>query len=425
MSPAVIPSSSNRPTPPPSSTNTPSGTLITINQLSLNPRPNNTLRIIFQNCNGISPTRCELATLFSTANQLEPSLLGLAETNIDWNQHTKATTPFLRAIRSLWPHNKTITACADESHHSPTAYQPGGCAQITLNNLSPRHRNKSKDHTGMGRWTTQYFHGQRDHGLVIYTVYRVSQNSATGLGVKTAYLQQQRVLNRAGVIGAQPKEQVLIDLAPEITTNIENGNEVLVLMDANTAINDRDLTTFLATTSLYDLFHHDTLQLPTRWPGTKRIDFIFGTRHIANNVKALGYLPWDIPFTSDHIGLYVDLAESQIFGTNILDPAQPSQRRLRSTAPGRCDRYLRHLKKCVTANNLHQRMSDLYTKCLDHRHISARDRHKFQNIDKELTQYMLSAEKHCCHSQTKHRFSPILATNGKKVRILKSSIRQL
>ena len=85
----------------------------------------------------------------------------------------------------------------------------------------------------MGRWTVQHFKGQGTTGLVVYTVYRVSQTTASGLGVKTAFLQQQRVLNRAGVIGSNPKEQVLIDLTLEINANRNNGYNILVLMDAN------------------------------------------------------------------------------------------------------------------------------------------------------------------------------------------------
>ena len=138
---------------------------------------------------------------------------------------------------------------------------------------------------------------------------------------------------------------------------------MLVLMDANSSINDRHLSSFLQNTSLQDLFHHDSLDIPTRWPGTKRIDFMFGTRRIAESVKSIGYLPWNCPLVSDHLGLYLDIKETKIFGKNILDPAQLSNRRLRSTAPQRRARYLTHLMKCVTSNNLHQRLVTLHEKC--------------------------------------------------------------
>ena len=421
----TFPSSVKRPYLITSIETTNTGTHITINVLPKIPRPRNTIRIVFQNCNGISPTKIELSSTLSTINNLEPSAIGLAETNVDWNQHSKATKPFMQSVKALWPHKKSITSCADESQHSPTAYQPGGCAQISINNLAPRHRSKSKDHTGMGRWTVQHFKGQDTAGLVIYTVYRVSQTTASGLGVKTAFLQQQRVLNRAGVIGPNPKEQVLIELTLEINANRNNGYDILVLMDANSSINDRHLSSFLQNTSLQDLLHHDSLDIQTRWPGTKRIDFMFGTRRIAESVKSIGYLPWNCPLVSDHLGLYLDIDETKIFGKNILDPAQLSSRRLRSTAPQRRARYLTHLMKCVTSNNLHQRLLRLHEKCQHTQKISSRDKQTYQNIDRELTKYMLSAERQCCHSQTKYSSSDILSKTGTKVRLLKNTIRHL
>ena len=178
-----FPSSVNQPHLTTSQETTDTGTRITINVLPETPRPHNTIRIIFQNCNGISPTKIELSSTLSSINKLEASAIGLAETNLDWNQHSKATKPFMQSVKALWPHNKTITSCADESQNSPTAYQPGGCAQISINNLAPRHSSKSKDHTRMGRWTVQHFKGQGTTGLVVYTVYCVSQTTASGLGV--------------------------------------------------------------------------------------------------------------------------------------------------------------------------------------------------------------------------------------------------
>ena len=400
MSLQFVPSRDHPQASQPISRHTTSGINVTLNSLPPTPRPPNTLRFLYQNCNGVSNTRFELASLFTQASTLEPSIIGITETNLDWNQHHKATKPFLQSVKSTWPTNNTITACADETQQSPTAYQPGGCAQLALNNIVPRHQHKGKDHTGMGRWTVQHFKGTNHRGLVVYTVYRVSQNSPNGLGMKTAYLQQLRVLNRAGIIGAQPKEQILIDLAPEITSNTANGNEIIVMIDANSDLSDRDLSHFLACTNLVDLFHHEDLQLPTRSPGTKRIDFIFGTPRVADATRAVGYLPWNVPFTSDHLGLYLDLAEDQLLGSSLLDPARPSTRRLRSTAPRRCNLYLTTLDKHCRANNILNRITKLYNKCKNSRVLSASERRAFQNIDTELTGYMLSAEHHCCHSQT-------------------------
>ena len=187
-----------RPLLPTKDHTTPNGTRMTINKLPPLPRPHNTIRIIFQNCNGLKPNEPDLATSLSSINHLDTSLIGLAETNLDWNQRSKTTEPLLKSIRAIWPHNKTTFTCSTESHNSPTGHQPGGCLQSSFSNLASRHRSSENDNSGMGRWTSQLFQGKNNRSIQIFTAYRVSQSTSRGLGLRTAYMQQQQALNNAG-----------------------------------------------------------------------------------------------------------------------------------------------------------------------------------------------------------------------------------
>lgn len=136
------------------------------------------------------------------------------------------------------------------------------------------------------------------------------------------------------------------------------------MIDANSNLADRDLHQFVANTNLLNIIHQDDLQPPTRWPGTKCINFVFGTTRVASSIKAVGYLPWKSPFTSDHLVLYIDFAKDHLFGSNTLDPAHPNQRQLKSLAPKQCKLYLKALDKHCRANSLLNRITKLYEKCL-------------------------------------------------------------
>ena len=150
---------------------TTSGIQHSINNLPTLPRPQHTLRIVFQNCQGMKPTKSDIATNLSSLNQLDTSLVGLAETNLDWNQKKQTTEPILKAIKTIWPHNKTSFVCSNESHNSKSAHQPGGCMQLSISNLAARHSTNLNDDSGMGRWTSQRFQGKHNHSVQIFTAY--------------------------------------------------------------------------------------------------------------------------------------------------------------------------------------------------------------------------------------------------------------
>ena len=247
----------SRPPLPTKDRTTPDGTRHTTNKLPPLPRPHNTIRIIFQNCNGLKTTKSDLATNLSSINHLDISLIGLAETNLDWNQKSRTTEPFLKSIKSIWPHNRTTVTCSTESHNSPTGHQPGGCAQMSFGNLVPRHRSTTNDESGMGRWTSQLFQGKNNRCLRIFTAYRVSQTSSRGLGLRTAYMQQQRALNNAGLTRTSPRQRVLVDLARAIKASTDDAEDVVLLMDSNADLTETHLSNFLAQTNLHDVFHDD------------------------------------------------------------------------------------------------------------------------------------------------------------------------
>ena len=101
-------------------------------------------------------------------------------------------------------------------------------------------------------------------------------------------------------------------------------------MDANADSSDTDFRSFCSAAHLHDPFSHECFQRPTFKYGSKRIDYILCSFNISSLIRSVGFLPWDKPFTSEHCALFVDFREDDLFGSNALDSARPSTRRLRS-----------------------------------------------------------------------------------------------
>jgi len=277
----------------------------------------------------------------------------------------------------------------------------------------------------MGRWTYQTFIGPSNQKLAVFTVYRVSQSSPSAAGDRTAFQQQYRAMSSSGILNPKPKTAILTDLSATIKPLLEDLHEIILLMDANDAPTTRALKKFQADCDLIDCFSEVDYNHRTHKKGSQRIDHIFVTKRIFDAITDKGRLPWDQPISSDHCSLFIDVRESDIFGNSSVDPARPSQRRLKSTSPRKVERYTEVLLGQMKNNNLLARLQRLYKKCVKQGHTTQRDKQKFDNLDREMTQYMLQAEKNCSCAPSRFSFSVAQKEAGQEVRKLRHRSRQL
>ena len=66
-------------------------------------------------------------------------------------------------------------------------------------------------------------------------------------------MQQWRKLTSAGVPNPNPKQQFLTDLGSFVQNQTMDGNEVIVMIDANSPSDDDTITQFLDAHGLFDL----------------------------------------------------------------------------------------------------------------------------------------------------------------------------
>jgi L-alanine-DL-glutamate epimerase-like enolase superfamily enzyme len=83
--------------------------------------------------------------------------------------------------------------------------------------------------------------------------YRVTQETLTGCGHETSAMQQWQQLQNMGIEQPKPRQQILDDLTDFAAPYEAAGHEVIIMIDANSPIEDTALETFMNALNLYDL----------------------------------------------------------------------------------------------------------------------------------------------------------------------------
>jgi hypothetical protein len=105
-------------------------------------------------------------------------------------------------------------------------------------------------------------------------------------------MQQWRKLRERGIKDPRPRQQTLDDLTEFLKSYEKDGNEIIVMMDANDPITSTAMDTFLDDLNLYDLMAD---YLPPNPPSTyqrgqHKIDHIVGTMGV-NIIHGRTHIP--------------------------------------------------------------------------------------------------------------------------------------
>ena len=149
----------------------------------------NTCRIVLNNIQGLSPTLQHLkaTNIGRQARKFNIGILGLPETNYNWNDPQRASQVYQR-IRKEW--NPISPNQASNKHRSPTSHHiQGGCATIVHGKWASYVREKSTDDSGLGRWATTTLQGKDNVHVSIITAYCPPKNNKNA-GPDTAWAQQ-------------------------------------------------------------------------------------------------------------------------------------------------------------------------------------------------------------------------------------------
>lgn len=148
-----------------------------------------TLRIVFANPRGLKLFTDLLLTKhnLSTIASLGTGVLGLAETNLNWDhKHTKSILH--STVKNMWKHS--ISSHSHTADSFKTHKQPGGTLTLVCGNWTSRVIEHGQDPYRLGRWSFVVLHGKNDIRMLIVMAYRECTQTASSAGPKTLTSQQ-------------------------------------------------------------------------------------------------------------------------------------------------------------------------------------------------------------------------------------------
>ena len=162
----------------------------------------------------------------------------------------------------------------------------------------------------------------------------------------------------------------------------------------------------------------------TRNTGSK-IDYMLVSPAIVPAIERVGWYEYNALVSSDHRAGFIDFNTTKLFHNGITNITHPSIRKLRLHTPNRVEKYLQAMCYLFDTRQLLPAVTEL-EEIAREQGWSKELEQKYNNIDREMTNIMIRAEKDCAPSQnTKNPWSTQLKEKGLIYRYWNLRLRQL
>jgi exonuclease III len=322
-------------------------------------------RIYFININGLRAARRfeDAMELFVLADGAKITMLGMAETNVPW-QDKEVKDQIQSRMFQCWGQS-TMTTSQAKARKKVKKYQPGGTGIFMKDSWTTRVIECSEDSHKMGRWSTIRLQGKATKKMAIITGYRVTENDVSRAGSGTAYANQWYHLRAKGHEKPDPREQFFVDLEAYIKELRKDNHAILLMMDANESTKERNsrVAKFFADCDMVDLMEHHHANLPdppnTYIRGTKTVDYFGGTEDVAEATELAGIEAFGQTFQSDHRGMFLDLRISRILNGQPADLGALQPRGVNAKDPTKIIPFQKAVTKYCKDHKLIQRKEKL------------------------------------------------------------------
>ena len=308
------------------------------------------IRLLFVNIHGIPATdeHPKNSMIREAITRTGASITGFAETNIHWNKLSGKNRWEERSLG--WWEDMRSTTCNNTMESPKKYYQPGGTMMISRGRAKYRIVGSGIDPSNMGRWSWQLFSGKRGVTTRVITAYRPCKSN----GLTSTYMQHRRILDARQQEGC-PRKQMLDELLQLITTWLEAGDQIILMIDLNEDVANSAAAEQIRASGLMECItgrHDDMETVATCNRGTKTIDGIFVSNTIM--IQKGGYSPFNT-FPTDHRALWIDLSMSNLCGNNMAPIIHPQARRLKCNDPVTQKRWTKLYTKALQDKNAIQR----------------------------------------------------------------------
>jgi exonuclease III len=340
------------------------------------------IRIALQNPNGIRLTSANMLPIVEAIHRLDIDMIAIPETKLSENGLTREVLQ--RQLNMFIGSSFVVEASAPKIKEGRSDYQPGGVMATLTGKVTGRSMSTYRD--PMGRFVYFKLQGSRGEGIIFICTYRVSQKRGTKAGPTMAFTQQIGAILREELEDAErlaaegrsipvsnrraldPRARLIADLKTLIIKERENGFCPILCMDANEDWSDpktgKELKQFMLETSLvdplYDRFHEDGLTHSTYSRGKQRIDFILFDPALESAVKRIGTLGLHEAIISDHVMIYADIDENELFQGLINRPVRVPSREFILSQADKCKKFIDEFRSIATKQNFDSRAKLLY-----------------------------------------------------------------
>jgi hypothetical protein len=358
-------------------------------------------RWYLQNVNGINTEMqwLDWKEKLKFLQEAKVDCFNFTETNLRW---TPEQIQMASRLGRKWFKQFSLTTSSSNDPTTRKAYQPGGTCTGITNNLVGRLTTKGSDPSGLGRWSYVCLEGkisdpqnpenQVHSKTYSITAYCPSQPDSSTPGPDTAFMQQKRLLTLQGVEQPRPRQQFFEDLAQQVIEWQSTKATVLLSMDANADLMDKDFQKFITMTGLIDLMAY---KLGTGLPetynrGTKTIDHNLGSPILAHALEHAGYLAYNDGIVTDHRGMILDFNRAKLFGA-LQELAQRPERTLHTKNKLGARQYREQASDKIISNHILRRAIEIEN--ASQTEFPPELQAELETLDSELHHILLEAEK--------------------------------
>ena len=323
------------------------------------------IRLFFQNVKGLthSTTLEDYKYYFQCIQGLDINIFGLSETNTCWTHH-HLTSDYRMALRRYSRQSKTvfgtISSSIDPCSQAET-FQSGGNLTSIIGSCVARVRGSEiRDQTGLGRWNGVTLDGSDGKLVSILTAYRVCAGSPQSAPLGSAFLREYEYFRENNYTSLNPRRLFLTDLQKVITNLQASGHSIILMLDANSTLEDPNLQDFLALCGLHDLHSNDPAPSTFIGASNRRIDFIFGCDKASRYVTRSGSLAYVEGPQSDHRSLYVDLSPDFITTPPWHSTLAANSRDLHTGNPDYVQKYHQTMLNYYSQHRMVERMQAIF-----------------------------------------------------------------
>ena len=355
------------------------------------------VRLCFGNVNGIPPkwiSNNKVNAIRRWIRKHDADGFFGVEANLNWTKMPmEGKLPELfrteNAIRTITAHN---------THENFGRRQQGGTFGMVFGQLAGTIIDVGTDAWDLGRWCWMLAKGRDGHKVRIVVAYQPCISKLSQLG--TVHSQHRRYLDHEGRRSETPRAAFRHDLLTSLRAWRENGERLILFMDANEDTTKGPLNAALTGPGL--LMREGVRSLHPNLPATPT--FKAAGRMGRAPIDAV-YLTPDLPAEAgswlavkrcpgDHRFCIIDIRWKALVGEDLFNIKRPQARRLACSVPSAVRKYNTELEGSLKKHKVLSKLHALYTKT-GSQPLTTSQQQEMIEIDKTKEELMRHAEKKC------------------------------